>query len=272
MLEPDLCWCCAADYRGVRLTYKVLDLFSGIGGFSLGLERTGGFKTVAFCEIEPYPCKVLAKHWPDVPIYNDVRELTGDRLKADGLNPEIITAGFPCQDISVAGKGAGITGERSGLWSEIARLVGEIHPRYVILENVSALLNRGLEQVLRDLTEVGYDAEWHCIPASHIGAPHRRDRIWIVATLEHPANYGRNELRKNGGSLEKGAVSGRQGQPQAPNAGESINTKGAGTLPLNVAYPQDRMRSRDPGEMAAATAEFQGRPEQQRNHRRQRYP
>ncbi len=159
---------------------KVLDLFSGIGGFSLGLERTGGFETVAFCEIEEYPRKVLAKHWPDVPCYTDVRELSGERLRKDGISVDVITGGFPCQDISRAGKGAGIEGERSGLWSEIARLAGDIRPRYIILENVSALLSRGLDKVLGDLAEIGYDAEWHCIPASAIGAPHQRDRWWCV--------------------------------------------------------------------------------------------
>ena len=161
--------------------FKVLDLFSGIGGFSLGLERTGGFETVAFCEIEEYPRKVLAKHWPGVKQYEDVRQLTADRLRADGISVDVITGGFPCQDISVAGAGAGIEGERSGLWSEISRLTGELRPRYVILENVSALLGRGLGRVLGDLAQIGYDAEWHCVPASAIGAPHRRDRIWIIA-------------------------------------------------------------------------------------------
>ena len=160
---------------------RVLDLFSGIGGFSLGLERTGGFETVAFCEIEPFPRKVLAKHWPEVPIYDDVRTLGAERLAADGIAVDVICGGFPCQDISTAGKGAGLAGERSGLWSEIARLVGELRPSYVIVENVSALLGRGLGTVLGDLAEIGYDAEWHCIPASHVGAPHRRDRIWIIA-------------------------------------------------------------------------------------------
>lgn len=160
---------------------KVLDLFSGIGGFSLGLERTGGFETVAFCEIEDFPRRVLAKHWPSVPCYRDVRELTAERLAADGIAVDVICGGFPCQDISTAGKGAGLAGERSGLWSEIARLVGELGPQYVIVENVSALLGRGLGTVLGDLATIGYDAEWHCIPASHVGAPHRRDRIWIVA-------------------------------------------------------------------------------------------
>lgn len=160
---------------------KVLDLFSGIGGFSLGLERTGGFETVAFCEIEEFPRRVLAKHWPGVPIYDDVRTLTAERLRADGIAVDVICGGFPCQDISTAGFGAGIEGERSGLWSEIARLVRELRPAHVIVENVSALLGRGLDKVLGDLASSGYDAEWDCIPASAVGAPHQRDRIWIVA-------------------------------------------------------------------------------------------
>ena len=178
---------------------KVLDLFSGIGGFSLGLERTGGFQTVAFCEIEEFPRKVLAKHWPDVPCYRDVRALTAERLAADGIAVDVICGGFPCQDISTAGKGAGLAGERSGLFFEIARLVGELEPRYVILENVSALLGRGLADVLGTLAALGYDAEWHCIPASYLGAPHRRDRIWIVA---HPAGdrWGEGNAHLGGGA------------------------------------------------------------------------
>jgi DNA (cytosine-5)-methyltransferase 1 len=161
--------------------YKVLDVFSGIGGFSLGLERTGGFRTVAFCEIEPYCRRVLAKHWPDVPCYDDVRTLTAERLAADGIAVDVICGGFPCQDISVAGKGAGLAGERSGLWSEIARLVGELRPRYVIVENVAAFLGRGMGRVLGDLAALGFDAEWHCIPAWMVGLPHSRNRVWIVA-------------------------------------------------------------------------------------------
>jgi DNA (cytosine-5)-methyltransferase 1 len=105
---------------------RVLDLFSGIGGFSLGLERTGGFETVAFCEIDPFCRRVLAKHWPDVPIYEDVRTLTADALSRDGIAADVICGGFPCQDISWAGRQAGLDGERSGLWSEIARLAGEL--------------------------------------------------------------------------------------------------------------------------------------------------
>jgi DNA (cytosine-5)-methyltransferase 1 len=166
---------------------KVLDLFSGIGGFSLGLEATGGFETVAFCEIEPYPVAVLKKHWPTVPVYEDVKTLTKDRLDTDGISVDVICGGFPCQDISLAGKGAGLAGERSGLWFEFHRLIEEIQPKYAIIENVSALRSRGLDQVLRSLAEIWYDAEWHCIPASAVGAPHRRDRIWIVA---YPTSTG----------------------------------------------------------------------------------
>jgi DNA (cytosine-5)-methyltransferase 1 len=159
---------------------NLLDLFSGIGGFSLGLERAG-FKTVAFCEIEPYPRKVLAKHWPGVPVYDDVRMLTADRLRRDGIEIDAICGGFPCQDVSCAGKGAGLDGQRSGLWSEYARLIGELQPRFALVENVPSLRSRGLGRVLGDLAALGYDAEWHCIPASAVGAPHQRDRIWIIS-------------------------------------------------------------------------------------------
>lgn len=165
----------------MKQPFRLLDLFSGIGGFSLGLERSGAFKTVAFCEIDPFCRKVLAKHWPEVPQYDDIRTLTAERLAADGIAVDAICGGFPCQDLSYAGKGAGLAGERSGLWREYARLIGEIRPRYVIVENVSALLSRGLGDVLADLAALGFDAEWHCIPASAVGAPHRRDRVWIVA-------------------------------------------------------------------------------------------
>lgn len=159
---------------------RVLDLFSGIGGFSLGLERAG-MRTVAFCEQDGYACRVLRKHWPTVPIFEDVRTLTKRRLAQHGIEVDVICGGFPCQDISFAGKGAGLKGERSGLWGEFARLIREIRPRFAIVENVAALRSRGLDQVLGDLAAIGFDAEWHCIPASYVGAPHRRDRVWIVA-------------------------------------------------------------------------------------------
>ena len=171
---------------------RVLDLFSGIGGFSLGLERTGGFETVAFCEIDKHARAVLAARFPGVQIYDDVRTVTAERLRSDGRVPDFICGGFPCQDISVANvAGEGLAGARSGLFFEVVRLIRELGPRGVLLENVANLLTRGLGDVLGALAEVGYDAEWHCIPASHIGAPHRRDRIWILA---YPSNPGREGL------------------------------------------------------------------------------
>lgn len=177
---------------------KVLDLFSGIGGFSLGLERAG-FETVAFCEPNPFCQAVLKHHWPTVPVYEDVRELSADRLANDGITFDAICGGFPCQDISVAGKGAGLAGARSGLWWEFHRLIAETRPKWVIAENVSALRSRGLDEVLGSLAALGYDAEWHCIPASAVGAPHRRDRIWIVA---YPNNYGRVSAENTEGDSE----------------------------------------------------------------------
>lgn len=160
---------------------RVLDLFSGTGAFSLGLERTGGFETVAFCEIAESPRRILAKHWPKVPCYHDVRAITADVLKRDGISVDVICGGFPCQDVSIAGRGDGINGSRTGLWREVARIAEEVSPEYIILENVAKIRSRGLEQLLHALAAIGYDAEWHCIPAAHVGAPHRRDRLWIIA-------------------------------------------------------------------------------------------
>lgn len=170
---------------------KHLDLFSGIGGFALGLQRTGGFKTVAFCDFDPKTHLVLKKNFPGVPIFNDVKTLKGE----DVGTVDIVTGGFPCQDLSVAGKGAGLAGERSGLWYEMHRIIKETKPKWVIAENVSALRSRGLDEVLWSLAQIGYDAEWHCIPASAVGAPHRRDRIWIVA-------YPNGSMATNGGQCK----------------------------------------------------------------------
>ena len=162
---------------------RVLSLFSGIGGFDLGLYWAG-FETVAFCEIADMARLVLRKHWPAALMYSDVKELTYEKLKKEGISKiDAIVGGFPCQDISTAGSGKGICGKRSRLWQEYARLIGEIRPRYAIIENVAALRykGKGLHRVLADLAAIGYDAEWHCIPASAVGAPHERDRVWVVA-------------------------------------------------------------------------------------------
>jgi DNA (cytosine-5)-methyltransferase 1 len=164
---------------------RVLDLFSGIGGFSLGLERSGGFETVAFCEIEPYCRAVLKKHWPDVPCYDDVRT-------ADFPDADIVVGGFPCQDVSCAGKRAGLSGERSGLYRELVRALRLVRPKHAIVENVAALLGDGMGIVLGDMAESGFDLEWDCVPAKAIGAPHERDRVWIVA---HAHSERRGEER-----------------------------------------------------------------------------
>jgi len=166
---------------------NILDLFSGIGGFSLGLERAG-MRTVAFCEIDPHARAVLNKHWPNVPVFTDVSTLSKGDLSEQ---IDVLAGGFPCQDISTAGLGAGLSGSRSGLWFQFRRLIKEIQPRYAIIENVSALRSRGLDQVLWSLFEIGYDAEWHCIPAAAIGAPHQRDRVWIVAYPHSAHSEGR---------------------------------------------------------------------------------
>jgi len=156
------------------------ELFAGIGGFSLGLERAG-MKCKWQVEIDPYATAVLSKHWPDVPRHDDVRTFPPTHTHTQDFSVDLICGGFPCQDISVAGKGAGLAGERSGLWNDFARIIRAVRPRWVVIENVPALTARGLGTVLGDLAEIGFDAEWHCIPASAVGAPHQRERIWIVA-------------------------------------------------------------------------------------------
>lgn len=150
-------------------------LFAGIGGLDLGFERLG-MECKWQVEIEPYAIKVLEKHWPNVHREKDINECSKENLE----RVDVIAGGFPCQDISYAGRGAGLDGERSGLFFEAIRLVRELQPRAIVLENVAGLLTRGMDRVLGTLAEVGYDAEWHCIPAAAVGAPHIRDRVFIL--------------------------------------------------------------------------------------------
>lgn len=165
----------------------VLDLFSGIGGFSYAAERlVGGFETVAFCEPDGACQRVLNKHWPSTPIFADVRTLQAEAIKElcpNGLS--LITAGFPCQDLSCAGKQLGYDGERSVLFYEIIRLARELRPNFLLLENVRNLLSHKngetFQETLFQIAKAGYDAEWAVIPASDVGACHQRERIWIVA-------------------------------------------------------------------------------------------
>lgn len=156
-----------------------LDLFHGIGGFALGAYWAGmKFKKHYCSDIEPYCQKLYALRFPESIQLGDITKIETDKLpKGDW----IITGGFPCQDISIAGKGAGIHGARSGLWFEYWRLIRDLRPRFAIMENVGMLIHRGLREVLGSLAEIGYDAEWQDIRASDMGAPHRRERIWIIA-------------------------------------------------------------------------------------------
>ena len=200
----------------------VLDLFSGIGGFSYAAERlVGGFQTIAFCDSDE-PCrKVLRRHWPDTPIFTDVRSLTAEQIKPlcpNGLS--LITAGFPCQDLSVAGKQAGYNGERSVLFYEIIRLARELRPKFLLLENVRNLLSHQngetFQETLFQIAKAGYDAEWAVIPASDVGACHRRERIWIIAyskdmfgnggEREHARQSGETSLSQFGNSCRQDAA------------------------------------------------------------------
>ena len=164
-------------------TLKILDTFAGIGGFSYAAhELVGGFETTQFVEIDPFCQKVLKKHFPKVPCHDDIKTFTAYPGQYD-----VITGGFPCQDISVAGRREGITDQsRSGLFYELIRVIRLVRPKFVVMENVAAILNNGLDIVLGELSEAGYDAEWSIISASSLGAAHRRSRWWCVAyTNDH---------------------------------------------------------------------------------------
>lgn len=181
-------------------------LFAGIGGMDLGLERAG--MTCKWqVEIDGYCRQVLAKHWPDVKRYEDVRT-----VGAHNLEPvDLICGGFPCQDVSVAGKRAGLDGERSGLWFEFARIIRELRPRYALVENVPGLLADGMGRVLGELAEIGYDAEWDCIPAAAVGAPHLRDRVFIVAHTDSERRAWRwGAMERDAGNADESRA--RQGQ------------------------------------------------------------
>lgn len=200
---------------------NVLDLFSGVGGFSLGLERAG-YRTVAFCESEPFCREWLAQQWPGVPCFDDVRTLRADAVGS----VQLICGGFPCQDISTAGKGAGIDGERSGLWAEMYRLVRELRPDWVLAENVPALRTRGADRVLGDLEAAGYSCWPLVVGADDIGAPHRRKRVWIVA------HRNGDRVRKQPGwrfgtSWEDSAEPERGSAMAHRNGANVVNTDGA---------------------------------------------
>ena len=206
------------------MTLKLLDTFAGIGGFSYAAEQLlGGFKTTQFVEIEPYCQKVLKKHWPNVPIHDDIKTFTAKPFQYD-----CIAGGFPCQDVSVAGQQRGITKEtRSGLFYELIRIIRMVRPKYVLLENVAALLNNGMGIVLGELSEIGYDVEWKVISARERGACHLRQRVWIIA---YPKGG-----RRRGGSSQECSIQERQLLPGEQGRGEmGSEVKGCGYSTSNT--------------------------------------
>jgi len=218
------------------MTLKLIDCFSGIGGFSYAAEKlVGGFKTVAFVECEPFCQKVLKKHWPNVPIYDDIKT-----YKPEPYSARVVCGGFPCQDISVAGRQRGITKEtRSGLFFELMRVICLVRPQYVVLENVAAILNNGLDIVLRELSQAGYDAEWAIISASSVGACHQRSRWWLIA---YPNNNGSSATKKSR-SIEKTDGGAEERQNEIGKLERSSESRNSETIQLDVTYPSsDRLQ------------------------------
>jgi DNA (cytosine-5)-methyltransferase 1 len=203
---------------------RMIDTFSGIGGFSLAARWLGGIETVQFVEREPYCQRILAKHWPTVPIHDDICTFNPAPGSAD-----IVCGGFPCQDISTAGKQAGIKeGTRSGLFYELMRVVRLVGPQYIVLENVAAITSNGLDAVLGTLAEAGFDAEWACIPAADVGACHRRDRWWCVAYASG-ARHGVSEGCVIGGIQANAESSGKGSDAPHPQSMRRRTGPGQGT-------------------------------------------
>jgi len=192
-----------------------LDLFSGIGGFSLGLEEIGLVETVAFCDFDKYCQQVLKKHWPSVPIFSDIKELTYEKLKANGINKiDIITGGYPCQPFSVAGSQKGEQDPRH-VWPEYFRLVKELKPTWVIGENVSGHIKLGLDTVLENLESEGYSTRTFSISASSVGANHQRERVWIIAHLANTESIkSRKQTEWEGRKSSSGGGSNSRGHSQ----------------------------------------------------------
>lgn len=201
------------------MTLRLLDTFSGIGGFSYAAERlVGGYQTVAFVEREPFCQSILRKHWSDVPIYDDITTFNPEPGSAD-----VVCGGFPCQDISTAGKQAGIKeGTRSGLFYELMRVVRVVGPRYVVLENVAAITSNGMDVVLGTLAEAGFDAEWACIRAADVGACHRRDRWWCVAYPQGQQCNDRGSAHSAGSARASAQLGNGDGADVAHSSGSGL--------------------------------------------------
>lgn len=202
-------------------TLTVGSLFSGIGGLDRGLERAG-MEVIWQVENDDYCTKILNKHWPHVPVYGNITEVDFSRVRESDL----ICGGFPCQDISLAGKGEGIEGARSGLWWEMHRAIRVLRPRYAVIENVPALTHRGLDAVLGSLAEIRYDAEWQIISAAAMGAPHIRERIFIVAYPQEQPGDGGGHRKHSGAGREVPSQTRASGSKMADTSGERLTKRG----------------------------------------------
>ena len=223
---------------------KLLDLFSGIGGFSYAAEKiVGGYKTTQFVEIDPYCQSVLHKNFPNIPIHDDIKTFKAKKGQFD-----VLTAGFPCQDLSVAGRQKGIGEDtRSGLFYEIIRLLGEIQPKFVLFENVRNLLSHEkgstFQEILFQIAKAGYDAEWSIISAKDMGACHLRERIWIIA-------YPNKSNRRKGKIFENTS---NEGWKTSENRGKSIQSKNRETCSDNTRQSNTAITNSDSDGSSSST-------------------
>ena len=224
---------------------KVLDLFSGIGGFSLGLEKTGGFETVAFCEIAEYPRKVLKKHWPRIKCYPDIKKLTYEQLKKDGHEKiDVIVGGYPCQPFSIAGRKKGEKDTRY-LWTEFIRLIRECRPTWVIGENVAGHIKLGLDKVLSDLESEGYSARTFSISGVSVGANHKRERVWIVANSN---DDGVSSAEESGATGLRSRSSPKESEPSGKSKGSGDGGFRAKDVAHALCFKQGESSQRKRGE------------------------
>ena len=203
------------------------DVCSGIGGFSLGFRWAALSEPVAFCEIDPYCQKVLAKNFPNIPIFNDVKELVNDRPESTRTIPDhdILTSGYPCQPFSVAGQRRGEEDERN-IWRFVFEIVKRKHPTWCVFENVYGHIAMGLDQVLHDMESEGYSTQTFVVPACSLNAPHKRDRLWIVGNSEHDGSLA-SKIRRGNQETSRGAS---QGQNQAEQSSRTSRRKDNVTL------------------------------------------
>jgi len=214
-------------------------LFSGIGGIDLGFEWAG-IETKWQVEIDEYCQKLLSIRFPHTKKFTDVRKVGSHNLE----QVDIISGGFPCQDISIAGKGVGIEGERSGLWTELHRVIGELRPRFAFIENVPMLTIRGGGRVIADLAEIGYDAEWQIVGADDVGAWHRRKRIWIVAYPRCEHGEGQEVIREHEGEDRQGDAINSERSTERDRKGIIERTRDVSYSEHNGSPPTDGQREK----------------------------